>query len=124
MERIEEMEKVIDLNFNVHLGNDIFHRWTFVSIPESAPEKDFEVYQNLVAEAKENFVTNKFGDKKLVISGNSDLKILFPENNDYLKISKRLYCAVSFALQRATRENGDMLLSEFIMSLEPVIVDV
>ena len=124
MERIEEMEKVIDLNFNVHLGNDIFHRWTFVSIPESTPEKDFEVYQKLVAEAKENFVTNKFGDKKLVISGNSDLKILFPENNDYLKISKRLYCAVSFALQRATRENGDMLLSEFIMSLEPVIVDV
>ena len=124
MERIEEMEKVIDLNFNVHLGNDIFHRWTFVSIPESVPEKDFEVYQKLVAEAKENFVTNKFGDKKLVISGNSDLKILFPENNDYLKISKRLYCAVSFALQRATRENGDMLLSEFIMSLEPVIVDV
>ena len=124
MERIEEMEKVIDLNFNVHLGNDIFHRWTFVSIPESTPEKDFEVYQKLVAEAKENFVTNKFGDKKLVISGNSDLKILFPENNDYLKISKRLYCAVSFALQRATRAHGAMLLSECIMSLEPVIVDV
>lgn len=124
MERIEEMEKVIDLNFNVHSGDNVFHRWTFVNIPDKAPEKDFEIYQRLVSEAKENFVTSKFSDKNLALSGNSDMAILFPENNDYPKISKRLYRAVSFALQRATRENGDMLLSEFIMSLEPVIVDV
>ena len=124
MERIEEMEKVIDLKFNIHSVDNVFHRWTFVNIPEGAPEKDFEVYQKLVSKAKENFATSKFSDKSLALSGNGDMAILFPENNDYPKISKCLYRAVSFALQRATRENGDMLLSEFIMSLEPIIVDI